>query len=83
MTEKSKVIKIAFIDKHDKLFGETNVPEDYREAIKKTNDSSRGYAVRMTNPKGGFIWVGVAFRDRNDAFDFGVAFQDQKDRNQV
>ena len=27
--------------------------------------------------------MGVAFRDRNDAFDFGVAFQDEAERNQV
>jgi hypothetical protein len=49
----------------------------------KTIDSSRGYAVRLENPKGGFLWVGVAFRDRNDAFDFGVVFQDEADRNKM
>lgn len=48
------------------------MPENYREAIQKTNDSARGYAVRLNNPKGGYYWIGVAFRDRNDAFDFGV-----------
>lgn len=59
------------------------MPENYKEAIVKTKDSSRGYAVRLENPRGGFIWVGVAFRDRNDAFDFGVAFQDEAERNQM
>lgn len=49
----------------------------------KTNDSSRGYAVRLENPKGGYLWVGVAFRDRNDAFDFGVVFQDYSDRKKL
>jgi hypothetical protein len=34
----------------------------------------------LENPKGGFMWIGVAFRDRNDAFDFGVAFQDSLER---
>ena len=41
----------------------------------KTEDSSRGYAVRLKKPTGGFLWIGIAFRDRNDAFDFGVVFQ--------
>lgn len=83
VTEKNRVIRISFVDKHGKVFGETKVPENYKDAIVKTTDSSRGYAVRLENPKGGYVWVGVAFRDRNDAFDFGVAFQDQSSRNQV
>ena len=65
------------------MFGETKVPPNYKEAIVKTIDSSRGYAVRLENPKGGYLWVGVAFRDRNDAFDFGVGFQDEANRNKV
>jgi hypothetical protein len=83
VTEKNRVLKISFIDKNKKLFGETKVPANYKEAIVKTNDSSRGYAVRLENPKGGYIWVGVAFRDRNDAFDFGVVFQDEANRNKM
>ncbi len=77
VTEKNGSSKIAFIDKQGKLFGETKVPPNYKEAIVKTIDSSRGYAVRLENPRGGYLWVGVAFRDRNDAFDFGVVFQDE------
>jgi hypothetical protein len=83
VTEKNRLLKIAFVDKHGKVFGETKVPHNYKEAIVKTNDSSRGYAVRLENPKGGFLWVGVAFRDRNDAFDFGVVFQDEANRNKM
>ena len=30
VTEKNRVIKIQFIDKHDKIFGETRVPENYK-----------------------------------------------------
>ena len=37
----------------------------------KTNDSSRGFALRLEN-KGRYAWVGLAFRDRSDAFDFSV-----------
>ena len=77
------MIKITFIDKKGNVFGQTKVPTNYKEAIVKTNDSSRGYAVRLENPKGGFLWIGVAFRDRNDAFDFGVVFQDETNRNKM
>ena len=46
-------------------------------------DSSRGYAVRLQKPNGGYLWIGVAFRDRNDAFDFGVVFQDNAQRKKM
>ena len=77
------MIKITFKDKQEKVFAETKVPPNYKEAIVKTKDSSRGYAVRLDNPKGGYLWIGVAFRDRNDAFDFGVLFPDESDRNKM
>ncbi len=75
VTEKNKVLKVIFIDKAGKVFAETEIPANYKEAIVKTEDSSRGYAVRLKKPTGGYLWIGVAFRDRNDAFDFGVVFQ--------
>ena len=37
----------------------------------KTNDSSRGFALRLEN-NGRYAWVGLAFRDRSDAFYFSV-----------
>jgi hypothetical protein len=83
VTEKNKVITVTFIGKDGKVFATTKVPPKITDAIVKTSDSSRGYAVRLDNPKGGYIWIGVAFRDRNDAFDFGVVFQDYQARNQM
>ena len=47
VTEKNSVIKITFKDKHEKVFAETKVPPKYQDAIVKTKDSSRGYAVRL------------------------------------
>ena len=52
------------------------MPTKHSEAIVKTLDSTRGYAVRLEKPGGGYLWVGTVFRDRNDAIDFGLAFQD-------
>lgn len=74
---------MTFIAKDGKIFASTKIPSNHNEAIIKTLDSSRGYAVRLQNPKGGYLWVGVAFRDRNDAFDFGVVFQDYNDRQKM
>jgi len=45
-------------------------------------DSSRGYAIRLQNPKGGFVWIGTAFRDRNDSFDFNVAVTEYKEKKE-
>ena len=83
VTQKNKVITVTFIGKDGKIFASTKIPPNHNEAIMKTLDSSRGYAVRLQNPKGGYLWIGVAFRDRNDAFDFGVVFQDYSDRKKV
>lgn len=83
VTEKNKIIKVTFVDKTGKIFAETTLPSNPREAVVKTLDSSRGYAIRLQNPKGGFLWVGVGFRDRTDAFDFGATLQDYSDRTKM
>lgn len=85
VTEKDKEITITFIDKSDKIFAQTKIKSDqvYTDCIVKTMDSSRGYAVRLQKPNGGYLWIGVAFRDRNDAFDFGVVFQDNAQRKKM
>lgn len=81
LTENNGVLAISFISRDGKVFAASRLPEKIAEAVEKTKDSSRGYAVRLTRPDGnGFEWVGVAFRDRNDAFDFGVAINDYADR---
>lgn len=43
--------------------------------MQKTQDSSRGYALRLTSDDGRTMWIGLGFHDRNDAFDFFSAFQ--------
>ena len=52
------------------------MPKNYHEAIQKTVDSTRGFALRLQDSNQRFAWVGLAFRDRNDAFDFNVSFSD-------
>ena len=83
VTEKNSVITIAFVGKDGKSFAKTTVPSNYKEAIIKTKDSSRGYAIRLEKPGGGYLWIGTVFRDRNDAFDFGVIFQEYAERTKM
>ncbi|EGR32988.1 hypothetical protein IMG5_064430 [Ichthyophthirius multifiliis] len=73
---------VKFISPNGAVFAQLEVPEKYEEAIQKTEDSSRGYGVRLNNPKGGYIWIGLAFRDRNSSFDFKSRIIDFLDRKQ-
>lgn len=65
------------------IFACCPVPHRWEEAIQKCVDSSRGFAVRLQNPNGKFAWVGLAFRDRNDAFDFNVCFSDFEQKREL
>lgn len=47
VTEKDKVITVTFIAKDGKVFASSKIPSNHNEAIVKTLDSSRGYAVRL------------------------------------
>ena len=69
-------MKIYFTNQDKSVFAMTPMPPKYEEAIQKCVDSSRGFAVRLQHSSGKFAWVGLAFRDRNDAFDFNVCFSD-------
>lgn len=72
LVAKNNSLIVQFINKDDKkVYAQGPIPANIEEAVQKTVDSQRGFAVRLQ--KGGqFAWVGVAFRDRNDAYDFHV-----------
>jgi len=50
--------------------------EKQEDSLQKCLDSTRGYAVKLTDGKGRAKWVGMAFRERNDAFDFKDTIRD-------
>ena len=59
------------------LFAQAQIPENHELAVMQTADSSRAFALKVPNPTGtGFAWIGLVFRERNDAFDFKVCFED-------
>jgi len=49
----------------------------YREGtVDRCVDSSRYFVLRIENAQGKHMYIGMAFNERNDAFDFNTALQD-------
>lgn len=80
MISKTGNVVINFLNADGTTFACCPVPHKWEEAIQKCVDSSRGFAIRLQNPNGKYAWVGLAFRDRNDAFDFNVCFSDYEQK---
>lgn len=47
-------------------------------AVDRCVDSSRYFVLRIENANGRHMFIGVAFNERNDAFDFNTALEDSK-----
>lgn len=47
-------------------------------AVERVPDSSRYFVIKIQNAQGRHAFVGLAFDDRNQAFDFNVALQEFK-----
>lgn len=83
MVSKSGNLSINFLNSDGTIFACAPIPHKWEDAIQKTVDSSRGFAIRIQNPNGKYAWVGLAFRDRNDAFDFNVCFSDYEQKRDM
>ena len=83
MVSKNGNLIINFLNSDGTNFAVCPVPHKWEEAIQKCVDSSRGFAIRLQHPNGKFAWVGLAFRDRNDAFDFNVCFSDYEQKREL
>eukprot|EP01083_Nonionella_stella_P067698 179247_1 len=54
---------------------------DDENCVERCIDSSRYFVIKIENASGRHMFIGVAFNERNDAFDFNTALQDaQKER---
>lgn len=58
-----------------KLFAMCKVADG---AVERVPDSSRYFVIKIQNAQGRHAFVGLAFDDRNQAFDFNVALQEFK-----
>jgi len=47
-------------------------------AVEKVTDSGRYFVLKIVNDQGRHAFIGIAFNERNDAFDFNVALQEHK-----
>lgn len=74
---KGRQAAIILQDDANQVFAVCPVSEG---AVEKTLDSGRYYVLRIQNAQGKHAYIGLAFNERNDAFDFNVALQEhQKD----
>mmetsp|Transcript_30353 Transcript_30353/g.30849 ORF Transcript_30353/g.30849 Transcript_30353/m.30849 type:complete len:366 (+) Transcript_30353:52-1149(+) len=67
---------IRLIDDNNNIFAVC--PVEGEGSVERTLDSGRYFVLRIQNDKGKHAFIGIAFNERNDAFDFNVALQEHK-----
>ena len=76
-------LTVELVNYDGTIYSKAKIPENYDSSIEKCKDSSRGYAIKLTNENDGrFAWAGLVFHDRNAAFDFYVTFEEQLKRKE-
>jgi len=81
-TGKVKIVSVGRIaaiilqDDKNQTFAVCQVTDD--NAVERTLDSGRYFVLRITNAQGRHAFIGIAFNERNDAFDFNVALAEFK-----
>lgn len=73
---KGKLAVILLVDSENKTFAVCPVTDD--TAVERTLDSGRYFVLRIQNAQKQKAFIGIAFNERNDAFDFNVALSDFK-----
>jgi len=73
---KGKVAAVVLLDANNQVFAVCKVTDD--AAVERTLDSGRYFVLRITNDQGRHAFIGIAFNERNDAFDFNVALSEFK-----
>ena len=76
ISAKGNLCVITLLDNENKIFAQCPVTDD--AAVERTLDSGRYFILRIQNATGQKAYIGIAFNERNDAFDFNVALADFK-----
>ena len=79
MTVKGDYMFIYFLNPNNTIFIVSVVDYNYEKFILPT-DSSRYFSIRAMNPDGVPNWYGLAFKQRNPAFDFKKTLMDFKEQ---
>jgi adaptin ear-binding coat-associated protein 1/2 len=74
--EKSSIAIIVLLDENNQTFAVCPVSDE--GAVDRTTDSGRYFILRIENAQGKRAFIGIAFNERNDAFDFNVALSEHK-----
>ena len=74
--EKSSTAIIVLLDENNHTFAVCPVSDE--GAVDRTADSGRYFILRIENAHGKRAFIGIAFNERNDAFDFNVALSEHK-----
>jgi hypothetical protein len=80
---KGRTAAIILSDERNQVFAICQVTDD--SSVQKVLDSGRYFVLRITNQQGRHAYIGIAFNERNDAFDFNVAlseFRSELDREE-
>jgi hypothetical protein len=73
---RGKMAAIILLDDKNQVFAVCQVNDE--RAVERTLDSGRYYVLRITNNQGKHAFIGIAFNERNDAFDFNVTLAEFK-----
>ncbi len=76
ITARGKLATIYLVDDQNKIFATCPVSDD--GAVERCLDSGRYFVIRIQNAQGKHAYIGIAFNERNDAFDFNVALSEHK-----
>lgn len=76
ISKKNGTAIILLLDDSNQLFAACPVTDD--KAVDRTIDSGRYFILRIENAQGKKAYIGIAFNERNDAFDFNVTLSEHK-----
>lgn len=77
ISARGRLAVITLLDsKTNQVFATCSVTDD--SCVEKTLDSGRYFVLKIQNAQGRHAFIGIAFNERNDSFDFNVALQEHK-----
>lgn len=78
MTLKGEMMIIYFLNPNNTVFLVSLIDENVERFVIPVRDSVRYFSIKAINDKGQAGWYGLAFKQRNDSFDFKVTLQNFK-----